>query len=471
MRTYHHDAAPLAYAPPAVNLLVLGLAALVLGGVLALGYHGLASAADVPILGEVVRGVGQVAAVVLGIGVAALIAAAVVHRCQPASAVIRHKVRRALCHPACGNPLHLQDGELLPAVCCREIRDGVYELTVKAGSCTVETIADAASAISSSLNKRYQQYAVTQVVTDTACNHVVFCLDDVTTDRSITAPTVEALWQDTPTRLVIEHGTYIDLTRSGSMIVAGKTRSGKTTGVIALLIQVLLSGPDSYGSSVLVVDPKQAELSRLPHVISLDSDGEATIILAALRRFASTVVARQKVLNTLSEQAGDAVHWWDAGMHPCILFLDEFVALRDIYPTKAVKDSDYCRATFDGLLKRIMTTGASAGCYVIISIAEASVGEGGLPTLLKNAASTKILFRPTANEGAFLWDTRKLEALKNDRVYQQGDAWYTSEDGDHEQITCVHFPRMNFAVYRELGRLLSEYYADNPVSTTPPAAE
>ena len=460
-RVYRREVAPLAYTNPSVNLIALGGLVLMVAGVCALARCGLSADADVPILGVVVQGGGETTAVALAGGVAALTAAAVVHRLQSDSAKIRHKVRRALCHPSFGNPLHLQDGELLPHVNCREIRDGVYELTVTAGSCTVETIADAASAISSSLNKRYQQYAVTQVVTDTACNHVVFCLDDVTTDRSITASTVEALRQDTPTQLVIEHGTYIDLTRSGSMIVAGKTRSGKTTGVIALLIQVLLSGPDRYGSCVLVVDPKQAELSRLPHVISLDSDGEATTILAALRRFAATVVARQKVLNALSEQAGDAVHWWDADMHPCILFLDEFVALRDIYPAKPTKDSDYCRATFDALLKRIMTTGASAGCYVIISIAEASVGEGGLPNLIKNAASTKILFRPTVNEGAFLWDSRKLEALKNDRVYQQGDAWYTSEDGDHEQITCVHFPRMTFQVYRELGRLLREYYDEN----------
>lgn len=93
MRTYHHDAAPLAYAPPAVNLLLLGLSALVLGGVLALGFHGLASVADVPILGAVVRGMGKVAAVSLGIGVAGLIAAAVVHRLQSDSAKIRHKVR------------------------------------------------------------------------------------------------------------------------------------------------------------------------------------------------------------------------------------------------------------------------------------------------------------------------------------------------------------------------------------------
>ena len=61
----------------------------------------------------------------------------------------------------------------------------------------------------------------------------------------------------------------------------------------------------------------------------------------------------------MSVQAGVALHWWDADMSPCILFLDEFVALRDLYPAKPAKGSDYCRATFDALLKRIMTPGAS----------------------------------------------------------------------------------------------------------------
>ena len=183
MRTYHHDAAPLAYAPPSVNLLVLGLVALVLGGILALGFHGLASAADVPILGAVVRGVGQAAAVALGIGVAALIAAAVVHRCQPASAVIRHKVRRALCHPRYGNPLRLRDGELLPGVICKDIGNGVYELTIEARSGTVEIITDAASAISTAINGRYVRYAVTQADAGVAHDKVVFRLEDVLIDR------------------------------------------------------------------------------------------------------------------------------------------------------------------------------------------------------------------------------------------------------------------------------------------------
>ena len=72
-------------------------------------------------------------------------------------------------------------------------------------------------------------------------------------------------------------------------------------------------------------------------------------------------------------------------MHPSFLFIDEYVALRTVFPPKAAKDSDYCVNTFDSVIKRIVTMGASAGCYVIISIAEASVQEGGLPAMLRSA--------------------------------------------------------------------------------------
>ena len=469
MRTYHHDAAPLAYASPVVNLLALGLSALVLGGILALGFHGLASAADVPILGAVVRGMGQAAAVALGIGVAALIAAAVVHRCQPASAVIRHKVRRALCHPRYGNPLRLREGELLPGVICKGIGSGAYELTIEARSCTVETITDAASAISTAINGRYVRYAVTQTDAGVAHDHVTLRIEDVTTDRSLRFEHVEDMRPTSPTRLRVQDGADIDLTTSGSILCAGKTRSGKTTGIIALLLQALQCGPDKYGSQVVIVDPKQAELSRLPHVVTLDEDGEAREILAALRWFAHIVAKRQQVLNDLSERHGDAVKWWEANMHPSFLFLDEYVALRSLFPSKAAKDSDYCVNTFDAIIKRIVTMGASAGCYVIISIAEASVQEGGLPSMLRSAMSTRILFRPTRPEGLLLWDTVKLDPLP-ERTYGPGDAWYSSTDGIHDAVSCVHFPRMAFPIYKELGRLLSEYYNNDPVSA-PPAAE
>ena len=472
MRTYHHEVGPLAYASPGVKLLLLGFLALLVAGVLALGCRGLASAAGVPLVGAVGRMMGRAAAAGLCVGIVAVIAAVVVHILAPDRTKIRHKVRRALCHPARGNPLHMKDGELLPAVKCKDIGNGVYELTIVAKSCTVETITDATSAISTAINGRYVRYAVTQTDTGVAYDQVTFRIEDVMLDRSLTFETVEDMRPVSPTRLRVQDGTEIDLTTSGSMLVAGKTRSGKTTGIIALLLQVLLAGRDEHGSEVTIIDPKQAELSRLPYVVTLDADGEARDILQALKRFALSITLRQKTLNNLSEQTGDAVKWWDAGMHPSFLFLDEYVSLRAILPAKASKDApDYCLATFDSYIKRIVTMGASAGCYVIISIAEASVQEGGLPAMLRSAMSTRILFRPTRPEGLLIWDKSKLDTMP-ERVYGPGDAWFSSTDGEHDAVSYVHFPIMEFAVYRELGRLLSLYYKNsNPAEAPPPPSE
>lgn len=102
--------------------------------------------------------------------------------------------------------------------------------------------------------------------------------------------------------------------------------------------------------------------------------------------------------------------------------------------------------------------GASAGCFAIISIAEASVQEGGLPAMLRSAMSTKILFRPTRAEGLLMWDAEKLDNSVGDRVYNAGDAWFSSTDGMHDAVSYVHFPVMDFPAYRELGQLLKEYY-------------
>ena len=101
--------------------------------------------------------------------------------------------------------------------------------------------------------------------------------------------------------------------------------------------------------------------------------------------------------------------------------------------------------------------GSSAGCFAIISIAEASVQDGGLPSMIRSACSTKILFRPTLPEGRLLWDSDKLKDFPS-LVYGPGDAWFSSTDGIHDCVSFVHFPDMRFPVYRELGRLLEEYY-------------
>jgi len=394
----------------------------------------------------------------LVLGILAALAALWISIRQSEADKIRLMIRKRLFSPEYGNPLHLKEGERLPKIKCWEIEQGIFEITITTTCCTANEIREISSSISAALNGKYAQYAVTETYVETAFNSVGFRIEDVKADKSITVHSADALKPHEHTKLIVQKGTYIDLATSGSMIFAGKTRSGKTTGVISILMQALTAGHDNYGSQIVIVDPKQAELSRLPHTVTLDEDGEARGILEALKQFADTIKERQRVLNDLSEEKGDAVHWWEANFHVSFLFIDEYVALRSIFPKRAVKeDGGYNLAEFDALIKRIVTMGASAGCYAIISIAEASVEEGGLPAMLRSACTTKILFKPTPNEGRLLWDSEKLRDLPQ-RVYNAGEAWFSSTDGIHDNVSCVHFPRMDFPVYRELGRLLEEYY-------------
>ena len=79
--------------------------------------------------------------------------------------------------------------------------------------------------------------------------------------------------------------------------------------------------------------------------------------------------------------------------------------------------------------------------------------------MLKSAMTTKILFKPTMEEARLIWNGERLKSLNAGRSYVAGDCWFSSTDGEHDTPGYLHFPHMDFAVYAELERLLSEYYA------------
>ena len=457
---YHSDSNYLRYAPIHVKCAIVAGCAFLIGILFAYSYNSISPMpGEMESFGELGNLLAFICVIATFVAVTLTCLSVYFYLFMPDTMRIRSMIQQGLYQPSRGNPLHLRDGDLLPKISCKCVAPGVYDLTISAQqSVSVDTLVDAALAVSASLNSRYQRYAVIQTDADVAFNSVTFVIEDVKVDRSISYSSVKEMQPESPTILRVDQTTYIDLTTSGSILIAGKTRSGKTTGVIALLIQALSCGSDDYGSNIIIIDHKQAELSRLPHTVTVDANGEATTILETLKLFASSIVRRQQILNDLSERKGDAVKWWDANFHPSFLFIDEYVACRSLFPKKAPKDSDYCLDTFDNLLKRIITMGASAGCFTIISVAEASVQEGGLPSMLRSAMSTKILFRPTLAEGRLMWNSEKLSNFSTDRVYGPGDAWFSSTDGIHDAVSFIHFPHMQFPVYKELGQLLQEYY-------------
>ena len=86
--------------------------------------------------------------------------------------------------------------------------------------------------------------------------------------------------------------------------------------------------------------------------------------------------------------------------------------------------------------------------------------------MLRNAMTTKILFKPTLTEGRLMWDSSKLESFP-ERVYSAGDCWFSSTDGEHDDVTFAHFPLMDFPVYKELGNLLKRYYGESADGGSP----
>ncbi|MCD8131936.1 MAG: hypothetical protein LUE16_11805 [Lachnospiraceae bacterium] len=463
MRYYNKNTKEFAFEPPSTKLFVLG-AIILLISVIFFGFWLLMS--GVPVedtyiadFWEIIMHYTNVIWTFLLIAALIIMLVALVFRLtQTEASKIRVMIEKGLFCYAYGNPLNFKEGERLPKVKCKCIGDHVFELSISATTSAISEIQNISSSISSCLNKgKYLRYAVTQTDTDVAYNEVRFIIEDVTVNHTVYADCIDDLIVMNKALLLVQDNTYIDLTTSGSTLCAGKTRSGKTTAIASLLLQVLAAGRDNYGSEVMIVDPKQAELSRLPHVYTLDDNGEARGILQAIQCFADSIRKRQKVLNDMSEKKGDAVKWWDAGFEVSCLFIDEYVALRSLLPKRTGKEDDYSLATFDALIKRIVTMGASAGCYVIISIAEASVEEGGLPAMLRSAMTTKILFKPTLPEARLLWDSDKLKDLP-ERVYNAGDAWFSSTDGVHDRVSYVHFPVMRFPVYSVLGEYLDIYY-------------
>ena len=400
----------------------------------------------------------------LALAVLIFAAAVVEYATRGDTRAIRYIINRRLCAYKMGNPLNLRDGEVVPKVAVAKTEQG-YRIRIECVSSKFEVVAALETVISDALRQRYGNYAVVSKSEDIAGRYVDYYVEDVVT--SCHTQSVYECIDDVPSgeagRLHVRDGVDIDYARvlNSSALIVGGTRSGKTTAVIStFLLPVLKGGADKHGSKVVIIDPKSAELSQCDHVLSPDINGGVRHILEAVKDFNHTRIERQQYINDLGRYRGKAVKWFEADMKPCLLFLDEWVSLQDLFPKKGTKDEpNYSLTEFQGLIRQIATQGASAGCFLIISTAQASVGVGGLESVVNNACGIRILFKPKKDEAAFLWNSKQLEVLK-EWDFSAGDAWYSVDDGVHNRVSFVKFPKLGegFDEYQALSDLLKVYY-------------
>lgn len=460
LTTYKKDASFIRFAHPATILIVAGAILWLITLLLLYATFSFRNAEFFNLRSQVADAAGT--SIVTGIlGIWLIARGVALFKTYPKEKKMKLLIQRRLCSSQYGNPLNLKEGEILPTVVVERMDSEIeeFKITIFTNVRSIEQLENVSSQISSSLQDEFKDYAIAKMYADIACNKVVFIASNVSESRQLKITHVGELMSPQVTEIPIQKGLSLDLTSSGSMLFAGKTRSGKTTGVMSVLISALLHGPDEFGSRIVIIDPKKAELSRLPYTYSPGLDGDMLPILNAVQGFSESIVKRQQILNEASEKAGNVVSWWDIGLCPSILFCDEYIAARTLFPKKnGQKNSYYCLETFDNLIKRIVTMGASSGSFVIISIAQASVSEGGLPSMLRDALSTKVLFRPTLEEARLIWDSHQLEVLPL-MNFKPGDCWLSSTDGINDSPSFVQFPDITeFDVYRQLGALLKRYY-------------
>lgn len=168
-------------------------------------------------------------------------------------------VRFRLFDPKNGNPLGLMVDQKYPKTRIRVLRrDGLiwYVLIrIEANNVDIEKLTKVSNLISSAFVGRYHGFAVVKTDVDNGGNFVEFRLKNIAAPHKFTYKSVSSLKPRNSTKLKIQDGISLDLRYSGSMLFAAKTRSGKTTAVISMLIQLAMLGPDEHGSKILIVDP------------------------------------------------------------------------------------------------------------------------------------------------------------------------------------------------------------------------
>lgn len=144
-------------------------------------------------------------------------------RYTPERIAIRQMLRYRLFSKTGGNPLGLKNDSVIPSLSVREDGDDRYSVTIDTTACSADTLVKLPKIISSGLTGDYAGWAVVAVDEDPASSFVSYIIEDVTRSRKIIAASPLELYSESVIQINIQDGFSLDLTKSGSILMVGKT--------------------------------------------------------------------------------------------------------------------------------------------------------------------------------------------------------------------------------------------------------
>ena len=151
---------------------------------------------------------------------------------------IKYIIRKALCDTSFGNPLNLREGEVEPTIYVTKTDKG-FRISVDCMSADFDDVSSLENIISGCLRGKYGNYAVVTKEEDIAGRYVDYYVEDVVAGYS--KQSVFYSVADVPSNIkkaYIRDDVYIDYSKvlNSSAIVAGRSRSGKTTAIISTFL-------------------------------------------------------------------------------------------------------------------------------------------------------------------------------------------------------------------------------------------
>lgn len=232
--------------------------------------------------------------------------------------------------------------------------------------------------INSSFRKKLSDYAVTSAMITENGLMYKFILEDKGSDKTWRPATLDEMKQKSHV-IKLQENLSVNLADSPHLIVWGKSGSGKSTAILAMILQLFLQGAETY-----FIDPK-LEYSAFKNFYPSDMIAEDTeAILELLRRVCDKLKDRQrKVSKGVRERKKMGLRAYDLDMKPVVVVADEIGSAVAMMDSKQKKE-------FLGLLTQIVQKGRSVSVFAIVGTQSPKV-ETTLSSDIRQQFATKIL--------------------------------------------------------------------------------